>query len=789
MKKMLLIFILLLNIVPVYTQVVDIIDLHHNDANGVPVAPYGIGAAATVEGVVTCGTRVFSSTNFEIYLQDETAGINAFQYQSMPAEVEEGDRVRITGKIKQYRGLTEVSDISQVRILQRGEEVPAPLLVTCNDVANTFQADYSEPNESRLIRINNVQVVSGSGPVYTLEDESGQCLLYIDGDTNLEPPHGEFDVIGILKQYDSSEPYTDGYEIVPRFAGDFIVGAGPVFTSQPREIRIAQRSVVFEWRTENPAAAVFYYAELDAPLPETGIDISEHSARHEFQLDGLTPATIYHGLVKAADASGERQSKALIFSTASSQSSGDIKVYFNQSVDASVKWRTPANSGYDLSEIMISHIDNARYSIDAAFYSFTHDDIRNALIQAHNRGIKVRFIYESDNYNSDIGQLKSAGIPVISDVFGDNDGSGYMHDKFLIVDARDGRTPADACVVTGSANATYSGAVSNAENVLVINDEALANAYTLEFNEMWGSDTDAPNADASRFGPRKRENTPHRFNIGGVWVEQYMSPSDATEKHIIDAIHTADRGLFFCIFSFTSNGIENAMKELYLNDADFILRGVFDAGAVNNTGSAYDPMRGQGPGAWSRPADIFTDKVPVTSPYTSLHHKYMLIDGSFRDYDPIVVTGSHNWSYSANTRNDENTLIIYDADIANQYYQEFAARYREAGGQGDVTVNVDENGTSPRTLKLAQNFPNPFNATTVILASAPSGSAARNLALQITDVLGRVIKTLHHDAASGDVRFEWDGTNESGRPVGSGVYLATLVGVQSPRVIKMIYLR
>src|SRR2546425_7892450 len=42
---------------------------------------------------------------------------------------------------------------------------------------------------------------------------------------------------------------------------------------------------------------------------------------------------------------------------------------------------------------------------------------------------------------------------------------------------------------------------------------ALANAYTLEFNEMWGSSTDAPNASSSRFGARKLDDTPHKFAI------------------------------------------------------------------------------------------------------------------------------------------------------------------------------------------------------------------------------------------------------------------------------------
>lgn len=785
MKRLTITVVLLFYILPASAQVASIIDLHKNDANGLPAPPYAIGADVSIEGIVTCGVGVFSTTNFEVYVQDETAGVNAFLYQSIPADIEEGDRVRISGTIAQYRGLTEVGDITDVQVLDHNQQTPAPLILNCSQVAASFLPDHSEPNEGRLIQINGVRVISGSNPVFTIQDGSGDCLLFIDPDVNVEPPSGVFGVIGILKQYDSTQPFTDGYEISPRYAGDFIIGDGPVFVQQPKETKISANSVVFKWQTKEPASATFYYARRGDELPADGVEISGEALVQEFEVTGLQPATIYHGLVQAADAAGVRQSKSFVFSTASSESSGDIQVYFNQSVDHSVKWRQPAKGGRDLSTIMIDRINNANYSIDAAYYSFTHDKIFQALFLAHNRGVSVRFIYEADNYNDNVKWLADAGVPVISDKFGNNDGRGYMHDKFLVIDARNHTSGADDWVVTGSANATFGGAENNAENVVSINDEALAAAYTLEFNEMWGSENESPDAAQSRFSARKTDNTPHRFNIGGVWVEQYMSPSDATENRIIDAIGTANKGLFFCIYSFTSDGIENAMKDLYLRDPNFLIRGVFDAGAAHNTGSAYDPMHGQGAGAWSRPADIFTDKVPYL-----LHHKYLLIDGPFRESHPIVVTGSHNWSYSANSRNDENTLVIHDANIANQYYQEFVERYRQAGGGGDVTVDVEKLQDDPRTFQLAQNYPNPFNGATVIQVRAPQNVQARELELRITDVLGRSVRMLHgSDSGANQVRFEWDGADDSGRAVGSGVYLATIVGSLSPRIIKMTFLR
>ncbi len=59
------------------------------------------------------------------------------------------------------------------------------------------------------------------------------------------------------------------------------------------------------------------------------------------------------------------------------------------------------------------------------------------------------------------------------------------------------------------------------------------------------------------------------------------------------------------------------------------------------------------------------------NPSPTLHHKYGIIDASYPDSDPVVITGSHNWSSAAENDNDENTLIIHDPYIANQYMQEF----------------------------------------------------------------------------------------------------------------------
>lgn len=62
-----------------------------------------------------------------------------------------------------------------------------------------------------------------------------------------------------------------------------------------------------------------------------------------------------------------------------------------------------------------------------------------------------------------------------------------------------------------------------------------------------------------------------------------------------------------------------------------------------------------------------------------LHHKYMILDARVPRRG-TVITGSANWSAAANNSNDENTLFIFCDRIANQYVQEFYARFIRAGG-------------------------------------------------------------------------------------------------------------
>jgi hypothetical protein len=90
---------------------------------------------------------------------------------------------------------------------------------------------------------------------------------------------------------------------------------------------------------------------------------------------------------------------------------------------------------------------------------------------------------------------------------------------------------------------------------------------------------------------------------------------------------------------------------------------------------------------------------------------------------------------------------------------------------------------------LSQNYPNPFNPTTQITYYLPEGGV-RRVSLVVYDVRGARVRTLV-DATStgGKYTVEWDGRNDHGQSVGSGVYFYRLVGQNYTRNKKMLLLK
>ncbi|ADG06893.1 DUF4350 domain-containing protein [Kyrpidia tusciae] len=197
-------------------------DLKTNDANGQPTK-LNDGKTYTIEGIATVASEVLGSGQF--YVQDGTAGINV--YGAGNASVHEGDRVRITGTVAFYRGLTEIKP-GTVEILAPGQPLPAPRDAT---VAELSAYETAEPLEGQLVRtsgmITNVPTTPDSGGGYniTLQDEQNHVLtVRVMRSTGIDTVqlrvNQPYTVTGLVAQYDTKAPYDTGYEIFPRSASD-----------------------------------------------------------------------------------------------------------------------------------------------------------------------------------------------------------------------------------------------------------------------------------------------------------------------------------------------------------------------------------------------------------------------------------------------------------------------------------------------------------------------------------------------------------------------------------------
>jgi phosphatidylserine/phosphatidylglycerophosphate/cardiolipin synthase-like enzyme len=752
-----------------FGQTLNINELQVNDASGVPLL---FDQVVTIAGEVTVSNQFGAAAN----IQDFTGGVTVYDW-NFATTVNVGDYVTISGRVTQYNGLTELADVTIIEHAPQSVNIE-PQPVTCQEIQSEGIGGI-ENFEGELIRLNNVNVntdnwnVTSSGANFTLTDGTGSCEIRIDKDTDIAntvaPGNSQFDVIGILSQYDQETPYTDGYQLMPRFNEDIIWLNGPRIISMPEEKHITPYSMTITWKTASEANSILMYGETNDYEINT-IHVDEAVTFHEAQITGLSPAKVYHVKVGSGDNTGTNYSPDHIVITSSEPTStGEINVYFNRSVDLSFALpNNETNGTQNLAQKFIDRVNSTKYSMDLCFYSWDLYSVSTALINAFNRGVKIRFVHDEDHHNqSQVQRLKDAGIPVIDQRFSNKISYGIQHNKFAIFDARNQTSFSDDWIWTGSLNMTnYSGLGINAlQNVIEIQDQSLAKAYTMEFNEMWGSETDIPDASYSLFGYNKTDNTPHKFVINNNLIELYFCPSDRSTSKIINAISSANKEIYFCVLAFTRTDVAQAMQQRFLTLDGLYIRGVFD----NDQGqySQWYSLHGEGDYAWNTPADAWLDKESGV-----LHHKYLLIDANHANSDPIVITGSQNWSTSAETKNDENTLIIHDPLIANQYLQEFAKRYKAAGGTNDLTkVELGSPGF-PNSYNLQQNYPNPFNRSTTIKFFV---TAKTYTSLTIFNVAGQQVRTFDFGySAPQQYIIYWDGTNNFGKLVSGGVYFYRL---------------
>ena len=177
----------------------------------------------------------------------------------------------------------------------------------------------------------------------------------------------------------------------------------------------------------------------------------------------------------------------------------------------------------------------------------------------------------------------------------------------------------------------------------------IAADYTHEFEQMF----------AGRFGTSKRSATPYpAVRLGKAHVEVYFSPEDGVAKHVIERLAAAKKSIHFMTFSYTDDTTVDAM--IAKVKAGLSVRGVFESQNARGTGADFNHLKQGG-------VDVLEDGNCYI-----LHHKVIVID------ERTVITGSYNFTGSAERDNDENLVIVDDPDVARAYLDEFQRVYAQA---------------------------------------------------------------------------------------------------------------
>nr|BAL56410.1 phospholipase D/transphosphatidylase [uncultured Acetothermia bacterium]BAL59492.1 phospholipase D/transphosphatidylase [Candidatus Acetothermum autotrophicum] len=142
---------------------------------------------------------------------------------------------------------------------------------------------------------------------------------------------------------------------------------------------------------------------------------------------------------------------------------------------------------------------------------------------------------------------------------------------------------------------------------------------------------------------------PQGFSAPSAPISVYFAPSPEPEKAIIQALRGAQQSVHAALYQLTDPEIAQEL-------IDTFRRGV-----------ALEILLDDEPSKGSKGCLLLSAGIPIKQYVDTgiMHHKFAVIDGRW------VITGSYNWTTSAQTRNEENLLLIESPELAQAFEGEF----------------------------------------------------------------------------------------------------------------------
>jgi phosphatidylserine/phosphatidylglycerophosphate/cardiolipin synthase-like enzyme len=333
---------------------------------------------------------------------------------------------------------------------------------------------------------------------------------------------------------------------------------------------------------------------------------------------------------------------------------GRVDVYFNDPGTRPDNLWEP-----DAVDIMIETVRGAQSTIDMAVMGFNRTELVDELVRAYDRGVAVRMVGDASHVaNSGYTRFRDRHIPMVA-----GNQAHIMHNKFMVVDGR--------FVFGGTANWTDSDLRKNSNNFFLVDNPAIAADFTTEFEQMFHGN----------FGQAKSVvDNGNTWQVGDTTVEVWFAPKEDCMGRMLELVDGAQDSIRFTIFAFTKDTLGSALlrkqgefsqrdaAEGVGLDADFRDRrsvaGVIDQSQLHSNGQFHEVYRLLAAGIPMR-MDA-NDNSDQPGDYQAgggrLHSKTMVIDAD--GANPVVITGSFNWSASATQSNDEYLLVLKGPRVA-----------------------------------------------------------------------------------------------------------------------------
>lgn len=339
---------------------------------------------------------------------------------------------------------------------------------------------------------------------------------------------------------------------------------------------------------------------------------------------------------------------------------------------------------------MIAYAKDEKFALRAALYEFHYQPVANAFAKAVEAGVDVKIVYDAESSYKVENQatIGRAGLDATDSVIPRTVSEGIRHNKFVVL--LKGDVP--IAVWTGSTNISDGGIFGHSNVGHMVWDETVAKAYLDYWTRL------SQNLTSTKLRPLNRAATPTpagkppKNSVTALFSARDEKDSNATLQWYADRMAEAKK--IVCIT--VAFNLDEVFQQVIAQEND-VLRYIVkddDLGDGESVGHDRDVIFAAGgylgEGAL---ANFLRERSNPLNSNDYIHTKFMLVD-PLTD-DPLVVTGSANFSRPSQRINDENMLVIRgDKRVADIYFGEYMrifdhhyARYvvrkLQAAGEGD----------------------------------------------------------------------------------------------------------